>query len=96
MIGIVIAFQNYNPTKGFFNSQFVGLENFEYVSLMPDTLQVLWNTVFTSVLKIILGLLVPVLFAILLDLVRRTLVSGSYERSYTFRRLLVMVILSGS
>jgi len=30
MIGIVIAFQDYNPIKGIFGSKFVGLRNFEF------------------------------------------------------------------
>ncbi|MFB9276378.1 ABC transporter permease [Cohnella cellulosilytica] len=95
MIGIVIAFQNYNPTKGFFNSPFVGWENFEYVSLMPETLQVLWNTVFIALLKILLGLLVPIAFAILLDLVRRSVVKRFVQTVVYIPHFLSWVILSG-
>ena len=31
MAGILIAFERYNPRKGFFNSPWIGLENFKYV-----------------------------------------------------------------
>lgn len=95
MIGIVIAFQNYNPTKGFFNSAFIGLENFKYVFLMPETMQVLWNTVFIALLKILLGLIVPIAFAILLDLVRRNIVRRFVQTVVYIPHFLSWVILSG-
>ncbi|GGD85336.1 sugar ABC transporter permease [Paenibacillus nasutitermitis] len=95
MAGILIAFQNYNPTKGFFNSKFVGLENFDYVYAMPETMQVLWNTVLIALLKIIFGLIVPVLFAILLDMVRRSFVKRSIQTLIYIPHFLSWVILSG-
>jgi putative aldouronate transport system permease protein len=95
MVGILIAFQNYNPTKGFFNSKFVGLENFDYVYAMPETMQVLWNTIFIALLKIVLGLLVPVIFAILLDMVRRSFVKRSIQTLIYIPHFLSWVILSG-
>ena len=33
MFGIVMAFQDFNPVKGFFGSKWVGLANFEYIFL---------------------------------------------------------------
>lgn len=95
MIGIVIAFQNYNPTKGFFQSKFVGLDNFEYVFAMPDTLQVVWNTVFIAFMKIVLGLIVPVAFAILLDLLRRQRIKRVVQTIIYIPHFLSWVILSG-
>lgn len=95
MIGIVIAFQNYNPTKGFFQSPFIGLDNFEYLYEMPDTLQVLWNTVFIALLKMVCGLIVPILFAILLDLVRRSIVKRFVQTIIYIPHFLSWVILSG-
>ncbi|MBB6671277.1 ABC transporter permease [Cohnella nanjingensis] len=95
MAGILIAFQNYNPTKGFFNSKFVGFDNFNYVYAMPETMQVLWNTIFIALLKIVFGLLVPVLFAILLDMVRRSFVKRSIQTLIYIPHFLSWVILSG-
>lgn len=67
MFGIVMAFQEYNPLLGFFKSPWVGLDNFRYMLSMPDTLQVVWNTLYIAVLKIIGNLLVPVAVALLLN-----------------------------
>ena len=67
LLGNVMAFQKFNPTRGFFGSQWVGLDNFRYVFAMPDTLQVVWNTFFIAVMKLLLGIAVPVIVALLLN-----------------------------
>ena len=67
MFGIVMAFQDYNPLLGFFKSPWVGLDNFIYLFSMPDTLQVVWNTLYIAISKIIGNLLVPVVVALLLN-----------------------------
>ncbi|GAK38396.1 ABC transporter permease subunit [Paenibacillus urinalis] len=72
MAGLVIAFQNFSPIAGFKNMNWVGLDNFRYLFDLPGFGQVVWNTVFISVMKIVAGLVVPVLVALLLNEVRRT------------------------
>jgi putative aldouronate transport system permease protein len=67
MLGIVIAFQRFIPAKGVFGSPFVGLANFQKLFLFPDVGQVFYNTIYISIAKIILGLIVPVVFALLLN-----------------------------
>ncbi len=76
MTGIVIAFEKFNPKLGFFNSPWIGLDNFKYILKMPNTKQVLFNTIYIAFLKMVFGLAVPIAFAILLDLVKRS----SYKR----------------
>ena len=67
MFGIVMAFQDYNPGKGILHSEFVGLENFVYMLQMNDVKQVLCNTVVIAVGKIIGNIIIPLLFALLLN-----------------------------
>lgn len=95
MLGIVIAFENFNPVKGFFHSKFVGWKNFEYVLNMPDTYRVIWNTVFISFMKIVIGLIVPIFFAILLDLVRKNYFKRTVQTIIYIPYFLSWVILSG-
>jgi putative aldouronate transport system permease protein len=95
MVGIIIAFEKYNPTKGFFNSPFVGLKNFIYIYNMPDTFRVIWNTVYISFMKIVAGIAVPVFFAILLDLVRKNHVKRTIQTIIYIPYFLSWVILSG-
>jgi len=70
MFGIVIAFQKFLPAKGIFGSKFVGFANFELLLMYPDVRNVILNTMIIAVSKIILGLIVPVAFAILLNELR--------------------------
>lgn len=67
MAGIVMAFQKFNPIKGFAGSKFIGFDNFKYVFNLPGFYDAMWNTLYISVLKIILGLVVPLVLALLLN-----------------------------
>lgn len=67
MFGIVMAFENFKPTKGIFGSKWIGLENFKRMFLDPTVGQVFTNTVIIAVVKIVLGLVVPIIFALLLS-----------------------------
>jgi len=95
MAGIVVAFERYNPVKGFFGSKWIGLENFKYLLDMPTTVQVLWNTVSISFMKIVAGLIVPVLFAIQLDLIRSAFVKRTVQTIIYMPYFLSWVILGG-
>ena len=78
LAGLVIAFQRFVPAKGMFGDQrWIGLENFEYIFSMPNTLNVLRNTVVIAFAKIVLGLVVPITVALMLnELSQRRLKKG--------------------
>lgn len=67
MTGIVMAFQNYLPNKGYFGSPWAGLQWFRYMFSMQNFKQVVWNTLFLSLLKLGTGLLCSVIFALMLN-----------------------------
>jgi len=67
MFGVVMAFQRFNPFKGFLNSPWVGLENFTYVFGMSDFYQVLWNTLWIATMKIVITFAVSLVLALLLN-----------------------------
>lgn len=72
MAGLVIAFQKFIPSKGMFgDQQWVGLGNFSYVFSLPGFNQALKNTIVIAFWKIILGLAVPIVFALMLNEVNR-------------------------
>ncbi len=73
LFGIVIAFQNYVPAKGMLGSKWVGLDNYKYMFQIPDSMTVLSNTIIIAVLKIIAGIIIPVIFALLLNEVKNQL-----------------------
>lgn len=70
MFGIIMAFQDYVPAKGILGSEFVGLKHFKYMFSLPDIWQILTNTVVIAVGKIILGTVMAIAFAILLNEIR--------------------------
>lgn len=70
MFGIIMAFQDYVPAKGILGSTWVGLENFKYMIQIPDSMRILNNTVIIALGKIILGTIVPIVFALLLNEIR--------------------------
>jgi putative aldouronate transport system permease protein len=70
MIGIIIAFQDFNTVKGILKSKFVGLKNFEYFFTSPDWLAVTWNTVYLNILFIFSGLFFSILIALVLSEIR--------------------------
>lgn len=70
MGGLCIAFQDYSPIFGLFDQEWIGLDNFIYVFSTPTFPRVIYNTLFIAVLKIAAGIVVPVVFALLLNEVR--------------------------
>ena len=68
--GILMAFQNFYPMKGFLHSSFVGLANFKKLMLLPDTWPAVCNTLIIAIGKIIGNLVVPISFALLLNEIR--------------------------
>ncbi len=73
MSGLIMAFQDFKPYDGMLGSKFIGMEHFRFMFEYPDSKQVIWNTLIISGLKIVFGLIVPFVFAILLNEVRKML-----------------------
>ena len=66
MAGIIIAFENYNPIKGLFGSEFVGFDNFRFFFRGSQWLNVTFNTLFLNILFIITGTIASVSIAIIM------------------------------
>lgn len=71
MGGLVMAFQDFKPYDGIWGSKFVGLTHFKFMFEYPDSKEVIWNTLIISGLKIVFGLIVPFIFAVLLNEIRK-------------------------
>lgn len=67
MLGLVMAFQDFTPLRGFAHSDWVGLKNFQDMLALPTFWNVIRNTLFISLCKIILRLLVPLVLALQLN-----------------------------
>ncbi|MDO3411052.1 ABC transporter permease subunit [Saccharibacillus sp. CPCC 101409] len=95
MFGIVIAFQHFNPGKGVFGSEWAGLEHFKYMFVLKDTREVFFNTLIIAVLKIIAHLIVPLVFALMLNELRRIVVKRWIQTIVYLPHFLSWVILGG-
>ncbi len=94
MVGIVMAFQDYVPAKGIFKSKFVGLEHFKYMMELPDIVQIFTNTLVIAVGKIILGTLMAIVFAILLNEIRVKFLKKTIQTIVYLPHFLSWVVLA--
>lgn len=67
MYGVLMAFQNYSPSKGILGSPWVGFEWFERFFNMPRFWQILGNTLTLSVYSLIVGFPIPIILAVLIN-----------------------------
>lgn len=96
MYGVVIAFQKFIPAKGLFgNQRWIGLDNFRYVFNLSNVWRAIGNTLSISVWKVLLGLLVPVCVALMLNEVRNQVFKRSVQTVIYLPHFISWVILSG-
>lgn len=93
MFGIVMAFQNYKPALGILGSEWVGLDHFKYMFQLPDSRQIFANTIIIAVGKIIVGMIVPIFFALLLNEARVTWFKKSVQTIVYLPNFLSWVVL---
>jgi len=70
MGGLIMAFQDYKPWLGIRGSQFVGMDQFKQIFMFKESYQAIINTLIIAVAKIIFGLIVPIVMALLLNEVK--------------------------
>lgn len=95
MSGIIMAFQDYKPALGFAESPWVGLKHFEYMWQNDYFLKITGNTLFFACTKIIMNLIVPFVFALLLNEVRLMALKRSIQTLVYLPHFLSWVTLSG-
>lgn len=95
LCGILIAFEDYIPVKGIFGSEFVGLYWFKYAMNLPDVWRVTKNTFIIAGLKTVLGFPIPIIFALLLNEVRKTRYKKIIQTILYLPNFLSWVIVSG-
>jgi putative aldouronate transport system permease protein len=95
MSGLVMAFQDYKANLGFLGSNWVGLKHFRYMLENDYFLQITWNTLFFAVSKIIMNLIIPFVFALLLNEVRNMGLKRSIQTLVYLPHFLSWVTLAG-
>ncbi len=95
MAGLVIAFKKFMPSKGIFGSPWIGMDNFQFVWSLPDTPQIIRNTIIIALLKMIAGLVAPIIAALLLNEVRKALFKRTVQTLIYLPHFLSWIILGG-
>ncbi len=95
MGGLAMAFQNYKPALGFFKSKWVGWENFKMLFSFPDFSKIIYNTIFIAIAKLILGLIIPIIFAFLINEVKNRYFVKTVQTLAYLPNFLSWVILGG-
>lgn len=101
MLGIVIAFQDYKfytkaPSliNNIIHSEWVGLKNFKFIFATSDSIKMIRNTIGYNALWIILGLVISVAFAIMLNEITNKFVAKTYQTMMFFPYFLSWVVAS--
>ncbi len=94
LVGSVMAFENYSPAKGILRSKWVGLSNFQFIFTLPDGRQVFINTLIIAFGKLILNILIPVIFAILLNEIRVKFCKKAFQTVVYLPHFLSWVVLA--
>lgn len=67
MGGVVLAFKDHQLLKGVLGSPWVGLKHFRKLFSSPDFYRIMRNTIAISMMKLLCGFPVPIIFALLLN-----------------------------
>lgn len=95
MVGVVIAFKQFNLADGILRSPWIGWDNFRFLFEMTDMVQVTYNTVFIAVMKMIAGMIAPLMTALLLNEARNMLVKRGIQTIIYLPHFLSWIILGG-
>ena len=94
MFGIIIAFKKLNFAKGILGSPWCGLDNFEFLFKSSTAFTIVRNTVGYNVAFIILGTIISIAVAILLNEVRNKVASRLYQSIILLPYLMSWVVAS--
>ena len=95
MYGLQIAFKDYLIMRGIWSSPWAGLENFREMFAIGSFWEVLRNTVFISLLKIIFGFPAPIILALLLNEIKSGIFKKTTQTITYLPHFVSWVILGG-
>ncbi|QHW29948.1 sugar ABC transporter permease [Paenibacillus rhizovicinus] len=95
MSGIILAFKDFAPTKGIWGSPWAGWDHFKFVLANPESAKILRNTLIISFGKIITLIIVPVVFALLLNEIRLRWFKRTVQTVVYLPHFLSWVVVAG-
>ena len=95
MYGVVIAFQDFSPAKGFAGSPWIGWENFEFLFSLPEFSRIFGNTLVISISKIVADQVGAIILALLLNEARRLVFRRTIQTMIYLPHFLSWIVLGG-
>ncbi|MCY4018689.1 MAG: ABC transporter permease subunit [Chloroflexi bacterium] len=95
MYGVVIAFQDFSPAKGFTGSPWIGWENFEFLFSLPEFGRIFSNTLIISISKIVADQVGAIILALLLNEARLVLFRRTIQTLIYLPHFLSWIVLGG-
>lgn len=95
MGGIVIAFKDYKLMQGIWGSPWAGIDNFRELFSTPSFYEILGNTVWISILRLVVGFPAPIILALLLNEVKHSGYKKVVQTVSYLPHFLSWVILAG-
>lgn len=94
MWGVAIAFQNFQPFIGFWNSEWVGFEHFRVFFSNPDFTRLLRNTFLLAVYDLVFFFPAPIIVALLLNELRIAIFKRLVQTMVYVPHFISMVIVA--
>jgi len=99
MFGLVMAFQDFKVDKGFFGSQFVGLNNFKFLFSSTDAWVITRNTVCYNLVFIVVNTSLAIVMSLMLSELHSSKLAKTLQTVYMLPYFLawtvVAIVLSG-
>ena len=95
MGGVAIAFMDYNPFRGLWASEWVGLEHFNRFLSSPDFMKYLMNTLKLSVFGLLWGFPAPILLAFLLNRILSSKIKQKVQLVLYMPNFISVIVLCG-
>lgn len=95
MAGLVIAFKDFNPFTGFWNSDWVGIKHFTRMFESSEVIQVLVNTIQISLLQIFVAFPVSIILALMLNELRHATLKRFIQSLIYLPHFLSWVVVVG-
>ncbi|MDR6550804.1 ABC transporter permease subunit [Paenibacillus qinlingensis] len=95
IFGVVIAFKDFSLVRGIWASEWVGLDNFQYLFQSKDFYVVLRNTLILSFYQLLWGFPAPIILAIMLNEVRHMAFKRVSQTILYLPHFISWVVLAG-
>jgi len=95
MYGLIIAFKDFNFSKGILGSPWVGLKHFKFLFSYPDFYRILKNTILLNVYELLFAFPASIILALLLNEIRNMVFKRSIQTIVYFPHFLSWVVFGG-